>query len=183
MTNTDIDRTKVVLVDENNKELGLKDKMEAHVSGDLHRAVSVLLFNSQGKVLIQRRALEKYHCPGLWANTCCTHPLQNETTAVAGVRRLAEEMGLESDVEYQFSFKYKAVFESGLIEHEYDDVYFGLTDNIPQINHQEVCDYRWLDIDTLSHSVKQYPQLYAEWFKIILKDNFDVITKYVNNLK
>src|SRR5688572_11010720 len=121
----------VVLVDASDKVVGTMEKMEVHEKGLLHRAFSVFVFNSKRELLMQQRALQKYHSAGLWTNTCCSHPRPGEETISAAKRRLKEEMGLEIELESQFSFIYKTTFGNGLTEHEYDHVYFGFTDQPP----------------------------------------------------
>ncbi|MBV7441912.1 isopentenyl-diphosphate Delta-isomerase [Weeksellaceae bacterium TAE3-ERU29] len=167
---------KVVLIDEKDSVLGLMEKMEAHIKGELHRAFSVFVFNDKGETLIQKRALEKYHSPGLWTNTCCSHPRENETYLDAAKRRIQEEMGFICPLEFQFSFIYKADVGGGLIEHELDHVFTGKFNGIPKLNPEEVCDYKWISMPDLETDVKNNPQNYTEWFKIILKE-------YIHNLK
>lgn len=156
----------VVLVDEKDTPIGLMEKMEAHRKGALHRAFSVFIFNSQGELLLQQRALDKYHSGGKWTNTCCSHPRDGESTLDAAKRRLDEEMGLSCDLEYRFHFQYKATFENGLTEHEIDHVFFGYTDSVPQLNSQEVADYRYVSLPELQQSIKNQPERYTPWFKI-----------------
>ena len=115
---------KVILVDKNDRQLGLMEKQEAHVKGLLHRAFSIFIFNKDNKLLLQKRALQKYHSGGLWTNTCCSHPRENETTVEAAHRRLNEEMGMECKLELKFNFIYKAQLDNNLFEHEFDHVFF-----------------------------------------------------------
>lgn len=156
----------VILVDEKDTPIGLMEKMEAHRKGALHRAFSVFIFNSKGELLLQQRALDKYHSAGQWTNTCCSHPRDGESTLEAANRRLDEEMGLAGDLEYRFHFQYKAAFENGLIEHEIDHVYFGYTDAVPQLNPEEVAAYRYVNLPELQQSIKNQPELYTPWFKL-----------------
>lgn len=167
---------KVVLINKDDSVLGLMGKMEAHIKGELHRAFSVFVFNDKRETLIQKRALEKYHSPGLWTNTCCSHPRENETYLDAAKRRIEEEMGFNCPLEFQFSFIYKADVGGGLIEHELDHVFTGTFNGTPKLNPEEVCDYKWISMPDLEADVKKNPQNYTEWFKIILKE-------YIDNLK
>ena len=129
---------KVILVDKNDNEVGTMEKQEAHVKGLLHRAFSVFIFNDKNELLLQRRAVNKYHSGGLWTNTCCSHPRQNEKTKDAAKRRLLEEMGMRSTLKKQFDFIYKAKLDNNLYEHEFDHVFFGFTNDLPIINQEEV---------------------------------------------
>ncbi len=158
----------VILVDETDKEIGLMEKMEAHRKGVLHRAFSICLFNSKSQMLIQRRSLGKYHSPGLWTNTCCSHPRKGETTIEAAHRRLEEEMGIAADLEKAFSFVYKTRLEHDLIEHEYDHVFIGRFDGEPSINSSEVQEWKYMDIKEILSEIKRFPELWTEWFKIIM---------------
>lgn len=165
---------KVILVNENDQEIGTKDKLQAHLDGNLHRAFSIFIFNEQGQLLLQKRALEKYHSPGLWTNTCCSHPQPGITIDLSLKERLMEEMGMEASLEYQFGFKYKSEYDNGLTEHEYDHVYFGYSNELPKPNPVEVCEYRYIDIEDLKKDLKTNPEQYTSWLKIIFdqKENF-----------
>lgn len=159
---------KVILVDEHDNELGTMEKMEAHLKGVLHRAFSVFIFNSNGELLIQQRALDKYHSPGLWTNTCCSHPRQNEETHDAAKRRLVEEMGMHSSVKEAFSFIYKSKFDNDLTEHELDHVFIGQDDTLPEINTEEVASYRYVGLEELEQEIKHDPEAFTTWFRICL---------------
>lgn len=161
-------KTEVILVDNKDKPIGRIEKLEAHKKGLLHRALSVFIFNSEGKMLIQKRALEKYHTPGLWSNTACSHPMIGEETIDAARRRLKEEMGLTTDLTFSFSFLYKAHFDNGLIENELDHVYLGFSDDKPSIDSQEVCDYKYIQTEELLDDIETSPEKYTPWFKICL---------------
>jgi isopentenyl-diphosphate delta-isomerase len=158
----------VILVDENDKEIGTFEKIEAHKKGLLHRAFSVLLFNSKGELLLQKRSSRKYHSAGLWTNTCCSHPKPGESVKDAARRRLREEMGVNSNPEFAYSFIYKTELENGLIEHEFDHVYVGSFDGIPHVNNKEVEDWKFESIDWLSKDIVSNPDHYTFWFKEIL---------------
>lgn len=162
---------KVILVDSNDNSLGLMEKMEAHERGFLHRAFSVFIFNSRGEMMLQQRAVSKYHSGGLWTNTCCSHPREGETVEQAGLRRLREEMGFETELIYGFSFIYKAVLDHGLMEHELDHVLLGFYDGEPSINADEVESWRWVSFEQLKNDIETNPNEYTAWFKIILNDH------------
>ncbi len=156
----------VVLVNTKDEEIGMMEKMEAHQKGLLHRAFSIFVFNNQQHLLLQKRALNKYHSPGLWTNTCCSHPRPNENVLDAAHRRLQEEMGFDCTLTSQFSFIYKASFDNELIEHELDHVFFGHFQEFPKINTTEVADFRYVSIEEINEELKMSPNLYTEWFKI-----------------
>lgn len=161
---------KVILVDKNDNELGTMEKQEAHVKGLLHRAFSVFIFNDKNELLLQRRAVNKYHSGGLWTNTCCSHPRQNEKTEDAAVRRLLEEMGMRSTLKKQFDFVYKAKLDNNLYEHEFDHVFFGFTNDLPIINPEEVEEYTYKTLEDIGNEMKAIPDKYTEWFKICFRE-------------
>lgn len=160
----------IILVDDNDKQIGVGEKMDVHHKGLLHRAFSVLVFNDEKEVLIQRRALEKYHCGGLWANTCCSHPLPNEETLEAAHRRLQEEMGFDCELKEKFVFQYRAEFENDLIENEIDHVFFGKWNGVPKLNPEEVSEYRWISLKNLSKEIEKKTQDFAPWFLILCEN-------------
>lgn len=162
----------VILVDEQDNEVGVMEKMQAHKEGVLHRAFSIFIFNTNNELLLQQRAVSKYHSAGLWTNTCCSHPRPNETIKDAATRRLFEEMGLTTDLTIKTHFIYKATFENGLTEHELDYVLIGHTQAVPVINPDEVHSYKWQDIDTIKQDLKDNPQHYTAWFKIAIEQVF-----------
>jgi len=162
-------RNKVILVDKNDKELGVCDKMEAHEKAKLHRAFSVFVFNSKGDLLLQRRAMCKYHSGGLWTNTVCSHPGPDEDIIFSAKKRLEEEMGFSTDIEKKFSFVYRSDYENGLSEHEFDHVFVGYYDTDPVPNPQEVMEYKWINMNELIIDVKSNPDKFTSWFKIILE--------------
>lgn len=157
----------VILVDEKDNELGLMEKLQAHEEGRLHRAVSVFVFNSKNQLLLQKRSDNKYHSPGLWTNTCCSHPRKGESTLHAATRRLEEEMGMTCDLKQQFSFIYKAYLDNNLIEHELDYVYTGLSDVAPVINPTEASAWKYEGLKQIEENIKNNPGEYTEWFKLI----------------
>lgn len=169
----------VVLVDEKDQQTGLKEKMEAHQKALLHRAFSIFLFNSKGQMMLQQRAWNKYHSPGLWTNTCCSHPRHNETLEQATQRRLNEEMGLQCAMSKAFDFIYRADVGQGLTEHEFDHVFIGTTDLLPHINPDEVASWKYMDIDELESHMQQNPEQYTVWFRIA----FGQLQEYLINNK
>jgi isopentenyl-diphosphate Delta-isomerase len=169
----------IILVDKNDTPVGESNKDEAHEKGLLHRAFSVFILNKNGEILLQRRALTKYHSAGLWTNACCSHPKPGETTPDAAHRRLQEEMGFDCDLEEIFSFTYRAEFENNLIENEFDHVFLGHYDNKINPDIAEVDDYKWIDLETLKKEIENDPNPYTAWLKIC----FDKFLKYTKNKK
>ncbi|WP_299108583.1 isopentenyl-diphosphate Delta-isomerase [uncultured Tenacibaculum sp.] len=169
----------VILVDEKDNPIGLMEKIEAHEKALLHRAFSVFVFNSKGELMLQQRAAHKYHSPLLWTNTCCSHQRDGETSLEAGVRRLDEEMGFTCDLEKVFWFIYKAPFDNGLTEHELDHVMVGKFEGEPNINPEEVEAYKWMPLEEVKKDIENKPEIYTEWFKIIFKESYSKIAKFV----
>ncbi len=166
----------VVLVNEKDEQTGLAGKTEAHAKGLLHRAFSVFVFNERGELLLQQRAAHKYHSPLQWANTCCSHPREGEDLIDAGKRRLKEEMGFSCELEKKFHFIYKASFDNGLIEHELDHVLVGYASVRPDINPDEVHDFKWMPLDEVVKDIEVRPEVYTPWFKIILKEYLESLS-------
>ncbi len=158
----------LVLVNEQDEQVGTMEKMETHGKALLHRAFSVFLFNSKGEMLLQRRALKKYHSGGLWTNACCSHPFPTETPKMGAIRRLEEELGFVTAISPAFSFIYKAELDNELTEYEYDHVFIGTYDGSVHINEDEVGDYCYRSMSDLKADVNQHPGQYTEWFKIAL---------------
>ncbi len=158
----------VVLVDGQDRTLGTMEKLEAHQRGVLHRAFSVLVFNTRGELMLQKRAQDKYHSGGLWTNTCCSHPRMNETVEYATRRRLQEEMGIDVQPVFLDKFIYKAELDRDLIEYELDHVYTAIYDGDPLLNYDEAEDWRLVSLDELRDHMAQYPDEYTAWFKIIM---------------
>ncbi|MDI9363980.1 MAG: isopentenyl-diphosphate Delta-isomerase [Flavobacterium sp.] len=156
----------VVLVNEFDVEIGLMKKMEAHEKALLHRAFSVFVFNKKGELLLQQRALHKYHSGGLWTNTCCSHPRPNEDTKAAAHRRLHEEMGFDTELTKAFDFTYKAEFNNGLTEHEFDHVFIGTYDGLVQPNFDEVESYAYCTLPLIETALKTNPNFFTQWFHI-----------------
>jgi len=166
-----MDKEQVILVDAEDRELGAMEKLAAHErGGTLHRAFSVFVTDSRGRWLLQRRALGKYHFPGLWTNTCCSHPRPGEDTAAAAHRRLQEEMGFDCPLEERFAFEYRATSEAeGLTEHELDHVFTGRYDGECIPNPDEVAEVRRIDPAVLEAEVRDRPEAFTPWFKIALE--------------
>ncbi|MFI1772295.1 isopentenyl-diphosphate Delta-isomerase [Thalassobellus citreus] len=171
-----MEEEKVILVNENNEQIGLMPKMEAHEKALLHRAFSVFVFNNKNELMLQQRASHKYHSPLLWTNTCCSHQRDGESNIEAGKRRLQEEMGFVVDLKESISFIYKAPFDNGLTEHEYDHVLLGYYTEEPVINVDEVASWKWMSIETVKKDILNQPEIYTEWFKII----FDKFYEHIN---
>ena len=159
----------VILVNEKDEQIGLMPKMEAHEKALLHRAFSVFVFNEKNELMIQQRAKDKYHSPGLWTNTCCSHQREGETNIEAGKRRLQEEMGFTTELKDTVSFIYKAPFDNGLTEHEFDHILVGHYHGEPELNPVEADDYKWISLNELKEDMENNPQNYTEWFKIIFQ--------------
>ncbi len=170
------DTTRVILVDDNDKQIGTEDKLKAHMDGGkLHRAISIFVFNTKGETMLQRRALSKYHTPGLWSNTCCSHPFPGEKTIDAAHRRLKEEMGFDCNMKEEFSFVYKAPVGNGLTEWEYDHVIFGNYDSAPNPDPKEAMDWKWISLSELKRDISSNPEKYTPWLKIVI----DKVISYV----
>lgn len=158
----------VILVDKNDHEVGIMEKMEAHRSGTLHRAISVFIFNADGQLLLQQRAADKYHCPGKWSNTCCSHPRPGEPTMDAARRRLQEEMGMDCWLVHWCALRYLAAFDNGLTEHEYDHIFLGVTNQLPSFNPREVSAYQYIRLEELNRAIEEKPDRFTPWLSLCL---------------
>jgi len=165
----------VILVNEKDQPIGLMPKMEAHEKGLLHRAFSVFVFNDKNELMLQQRALSKYHSPGLWTNTCCSHQREGESNIEAGKRRLQEEMGFTTDLKDTMAFIYKAPFDNGLTEHEFDHILVGNFNDVPNLNPEEVSAWKWMKLEEVQKDMKNHPERYTEWFKIIFDKYYQSI--------
>lgn len=172
-----MEEEKVVLVDLHDQQFGIMGKMEAHEKAVLHRAFSIFILNSNKELLLQQRAFSKYHSPGLWTNTCCSHQREGESNLEAGNRRMMEEMGMTVPLQELFTFIYKASFENGLTEHELDHVMLGFSDEDPNINIDEVASFKWMSLEALKKDLVKNPNDYTVWFAII----FDRFFQHVCN--
>lgn len=172
----------VVLVDEQDNQVGLEEKIKAHEKALLHRAFSVILFRKRGneiQTLLQQRNIEKYHSGGLWTNACCSHPRDKEEVITAGRRRLQEELGIDVDLEYMGNFVYKFAFDNGLTEHEFDHVLCGIFDKeleMSHVNKEEVQAVKWVNIENIQNNLQDTPGLYTAWFG----KAFDIAIKNFN---
>jgi len=166
----------VILVDKEDRPLGVMPKLEAHQKGLLHRAFSIFIFNTKGELLLQKRADHKYHTPGLWTNACCSHQVEGEDIQIGLSRRLNEEMGMDiKTFEKAFDFIYHAKLDNGLTEYELDHVYFAMSDQSPSPNPAEVSEWKYLQSSKVKQEVDRLPQLYTPWFKLLLEP---VLNKY-----
>ena len=168
---------KVILVDKNDKQVGLMPKLEAHKKGVLHRAFSIFIFNSKYELLLQKRASSKYHSGGLWTNTCCSHPREGEDILDAANRRLDEEMGIKTSLRKVYDFIYKAELDNQLTEHEFDHVFYGVCDNDPILNKNEAEDFKWVDMETLNNDIIKNEDNYTVWFKIAFEYFYNYLKK------
>jgi isopentenyl-diphosphate delta-isomerase len=154
----------VILVNANDEQIGTSEKLLAHKEGKLHRAFSIFVFNHKGELLLQRRALSKYHCGGLWANTVCGHPRPGEKLEDAAHRRLREELGFDCQLIERFHYTYKIPFENGLTEHEFLHVFVGKSDAQPSANPDEVMETSWMNLEEIRRELKISPEKYAYSF-------------------
>ena len=168
----------VILVDENDVSIGIMEKIAAHEKALLHRAFSIFIFNDKGEMLSHQRSAKKYHSPGLWTNACCSHPQPGEDTLQSAEKRLMEEMGFHTKIKKAFSFTYKASFDNGLTEHEFDHVFIGYYQGKIIPNLEEVSDYCYRSLDEIKTSIQSHPQKYTEWFKIA----FPKVEEYLTSL-
>jgi len=167
----------LILVDENDNQIGTGEKMEVHRAGKLHRCFSIFIFNSQGHVLMQKRAISKYHSGGLWTNTCCSHPRDGEDLAHSVHRRLQEEMGFDCEMEEVFTFIYRAELDHGLTEHEYDHVFIGKYDGPLTPNPEEADGYEWETVETVKKDMDRNPGRYTVWSIIAFNQLLDKYPK------
>ncbi len=165
----------IILVNERDEPIGTTGKMEAHRNAMLHRAFSVFIFNTKGEMLLQQRALNKYHSAGLWTNACCSHPKPGEDTLQAAESRLFEEMGFRTGLKKIFEFTYRSEFENGLTEYEFDHVFAGVYESIITPNREEVNDYCYKTIEDIRNSLQSHPSKYTSWFHIA----FPMVEKYL----
>lgn len=158
----------VVLVDKDDNEIGVMEKMEAHRQDSLHRAFSVFVFNDKDEMLLHQRAMEKYHSAGLWTNACCSHPAPGEAVINAAQRRLGEEMGMTCSLHKTFDFIYRAQLENEMTEHELDHVFIATTSENPQPDASEVMNWKWIALDDLIYEINETPERFTIWFRIAL---------------
>lgn len=168
----------VILVNEQDEQIGLMPKLEAHQKAVLHRAFSVFILNDKNEIMLQQRAHQKYHSPLLWTNTCCSHQRDGETNLEAGKRRLLEEMGFETALTELFHFIYKAPFDNGLTEHEFDHVMIGRYNGQPEINPEEVEAWKWMAIEDVKQDMQNHPEAYTVWFRIIFDEFYHYLEEH-----
>ncbi len=157
----------VILVTPQDRRIGTMEKLEAHRRGLLHRCISIVVYNTKGEMLLQRRAMEKYHSPGLWANTACSHQRPGERSLAAAHRRLPEEMGFDCLLKPAGTFTYRADVGKGLIEHEFDHVFVGVYDGMVRPNPEEVMEYAWRNVSEIRRELKSHPEKFAKWFPFV----------------
>lgn len=167
----------VILVNEKDEQIGVMEKIEAHEKALLHRAFSVFVFNDAGELMLQQRAKDKYHSPLLWTNTCCSHQKVGETNVQAGKRRLQEEMGFSTELKDVCSFIYKAPFDNGLTEHEYDYILTGTYNDEPNLNPDEAEAYKWMKLEDVKVDMEKNPEIYTAWFLIIFEKFYEHISQ------
>lgn len=161
-----MEEQQVILVNEHDVPAGFMEKMEAHRKGLLHRAFSVFIFNSKGEMLLQQRAVNKYHSGGLWTNSCCSHPQPGEDIAISAEKRLQEEMGFTTKLKKIFDFVYRAEFSNGLTEYEFDHVFAGEHEGDVAYNKDEVMDYCYKNIEEIRYLLREHPGKFTEWFHL-----------------
>ncbi|WP_375123367.1 family 2 encapsulin nanocompartment cargo protein terpene cyclase [Pseudomonas sp. LW8] len=155
----------LILVSPTDRQTGVAPKMQVHHQGLRHRAFSILLFDPQGRLLMQQRAFGKYHSGGLWTNTCCGHPLKGERTAVAANRRLQEEMGMSCKLQKVASMLYHEQVSDQLIEHEFDHVFAGISQTDPVANPEEAESWQWLSLEEVAEQIEHTPDMFTIWFR------------------
>jgi len=162
----------LILVDEKDTPIGTAEKLEAHEKALLHRAFSVFVFRHNEddiELLLQQRAHDKYHCGGLWTNTCCSHPAPGEQTVAAGERRLHEELGFSTTLTDVGHFIYRAEFDNGLVEHELDHVLVGwYQGEVININPDEVAAVKWLNLQAVKDQALSFTPWFGQAFEIAL---------------
>lgn len=170
MNNGALMKEEVVLVDRADNIIGTAEKLAVHRLGTLHRAFSIFIFNPQGKLLIQQRNKSKYHTPGLWSNTCCSHPRPGEKLERAAQRRLREEMGFNCNLSRIFSCYYNLKLDNNLIEHEHDHVFIGFFQGTPLPDLAEVENWQWLPLEEIMAQMRALPHMFTPWFSLIVQD-------------
>ena len=155
----------LILVNENDEEIGFGEKLPVHQNAQLHRAFSIFVLNERDQLLLQRRAYHKYHSGGLWANTCCSHPIRGEKQEDTIHRRLQEEMGFDCELQHMFHFIYRAELDNDLTEYEYDHVYLGRFDGTPIPNPEEVVAWKWMNLHHIRSDIQENPDAYTYWIR------------------
>ncbi len=159
----------VILVDDQDRVVAAKEKMQAHIDGDLHRAFSVFLFDEAGRCLLQKRADGKYHSAGLWSNACCSHPRPDEAVTDAVQRRLHDELGMSCSVMKAFEIAYDLEVGQDLREAEYNHTFVGVVDSGVSVpfNRDEMSDIAWRHVPDIKRDLKAHPQHYTSWFHLL----------------
>lgn len=173
-----MEEEQVILVNEQDEAIGLMPKMEAHEKALLHRAFSVFVLNKENEIMLQQRAAQKYHSPMLWTNTTCSHQRDGESNIQAGTRRLQEEMGFTTELKELFSFIYKAPFDNGLTEHEFDHVMIGYYNGAPRINPDEAESWKWMAIEDVKNDIQANQENYTVWFRIIFDEFYHFLEEH-----
>lgn len=176
-------RSSIALVDANNKIIGFAEKHDVHAKGLLHRAFSIFVFNHANELMLHQRAHEKYHSPGLWTNTCCSHLPQGMEMDEAIHTRLLDEMGFDTQLDFVDKFHYRIDFENGLIENEIDHIYIGAYSENPTPNPNEVADYKWVTLPTLKEDIAKIPHKYTYWLKHIMSNHYEELITAVEALR
>ena len=174
-----MEQEELILINESNRAIGRADKRVVHVDGLLHRAFSIFLVDRNGRLLLQRRSELKYHSAGLWANSCCGHPRPGELTARAAHRRLGEELGAVSPLQYRFQARYCTELPNGLTENELVYVFFGVAGDEFAPNPAEVSALRWMTLAALQTDVEHHPRRYAYWLRYYLKNHHRAIARAI----
>jgi isopentenyl-diphosphate delta-isomerase len=178
--------TQVILVDSNDVQIGVSEKQEAHVNGGrLHRSFSVLLFDEENRLLIHQRSASKYHTPHLWTNTCCSHPMPGESVEAAVHRRLVEELSNDFSCEEVFCMTYRAELEGGMVEHEFDHIFLGKTNEPERVipNPQEIQEIQWIEIELVRKEIDIRPEKFTPWFIILMTVHLKKITDWIDASK
>ncbi|HOP04821.1 MAG TPA: isopentenyl-diphosphate Delta-isomerase [Tenuifilaceae bacterium] len=165
----------IATVNSNDEVIGFKSKSEVHSKGVLHRAFSIFIFNSKGELMLQQRSHGKYHSPGLWTNTCCSHLPETLSMKEIVHHRLTEEMGFDTELKYVGKFHYQVNFDNGLTENEIDHIYVGFYEKNPSPNPKEVEAFRWINISSLLAEIEEQPQNFTYWLKYILHNHSDLL--------
>lgn len=165
----------VVLVDENDVEIGLQDKLAAHIEGNLHRAISVIVHDGSGRLLLQKRQAGKYHSQGQWTNACCSHPRRGEAVLAAAQRRLREEMGIDCPLRFVFRTIYRQPVGNGLVENELVHVFLGHFRGPVTPDPDEADGYQWITLADLQTAMDARPEAFSAWWRIYVRDHGDEI--------
>ena len=180
LSRADTSFDEVILIDRHDRAIGTMPKLEAHRQGRCHRAISVIIRDTSGRLLLQQRARSKYHSAGMWTNTCCSHPRPAEAAADTAARRLVEEMGIAAPLEALFCMRYRAQVSKHLIEHEFVHVFGGVSDQTPSPDAGEVADWRWRSLRDITDDVDERPEAYTVWFRKLLCEFKTEIARFVS---